>query len=65
MTGLASNGTPTPPRSSYVIVGYFDAIAVNQILVDFSRDIWSYISLGYFKQRIAKGKLAPPPCRIK
>src|SRR3954463_2756900 len=31
----------------------FDAIArANTILVDWSRDIWGYISLGYFKQRL-------------
>jgi adenylosuccinate lyase len=30
----------------------FDAIArVNTILIDFSRDVWGYVSLGYFKQR--------------
>ncbi len=26
----------------------------NTILIDFSRDIWAYISLGYFKQKVAK-----------
>lgn len=26
----------------------------NTILIDFSRDIWGYISLGYFKQRVTK-----------
>ncbi|GIR83087.1 MAG: hypothetical protein CM15mP84_08350 [Cellvibrionales bacterium] len=37
---------------------YFDAIArLNQILVDFARDIWSYISLGYFKQRMVDGEV--------
>jgi len=31
----------------------FDAIArVNTILIDFDRDIWGYISLGYFRQKI-------------
>ena len=37
---------------------YFNAIArTNQILVDFSRDAWSYISLGYFKQRVVEGEV--------
>jgi adenylosuccinate lyase len=37
---------------------YFDAVSrMNQILVDFSRDVWSYISLGYFKQRIVEGEV--------
>lgn len=29
----------------------------NTILIDFSRDIWSYISLGYFKQKVAKNEV--------
>jgi adenylosuccinate lyase len=29
----------------------------NTVLLDFSRDIWSYISLGYFRQRVAKDEV--------
>jgi len=29
----------------------------NTILIDFSRDIWAYISLGYFKQTLAKNEV--------
>lgn len=29
----------------------------NTILLDFSRDMWAYISLGYFKQRNVKGEI--------
>ena len=29
----------------------------NTILIDFSRDVWAYISLGYFKQRVAKDEV--------
>ena len=29
----------------------------NTILIDFSRDVWGYISLGYFKQRVAKNEV--------
>lgn len=29
----------------------------NTILIDFSRDIWAYISLGYFKQNVAKNEV--------
>ncbi|MBO9514389.1 MAG: adenylosuccinate lyase [Variovorax sp.] len=37
---------------------FFDAVArLNTILVDFSRDVWGYISLGYFKQRLKKGEI--------
>ncbi|MBW8078415.1 MAG: adenylosuccinate lyase [Gallionella sp.] len=36
----------------------FDAYArINTILVDLNRDIWSYISLGYFKQKVVKGEV--------
>ena len=36
----------------------FDAVArANTILVDFSRDVWGYVSLGYFKQRLKKGEI--------
>jgi adenylosuccinate lyase len=40
------------------IAELFDAIArFNTILLDFSRDIWSYISIGYFKQRTIAGEV--------
>ena len=33
----------------------FDAVTrSNTILIDWSRDVWSYISLGYFKQRLER-----------
>ncbi|TWO66636.1 adenylosuccinate lyase [Caenimonas sedimenti] len=36
----------------------FDAVArCNTILIDFSRDAWGYISLGYFKQRLRDGEI--------
>ena len=36
----------------------FDAVArVNTILIDFARDVWGYISLGYFKQRLKAGEV--------
>ncbi len=36
----------------------FDAIArTNTILIDLDRDIWGYISLGYFKQRVKAGEI--------
>ena len=40
------------------IAELFDAIKrINVILIDFSRDIWSYISLGYFKQKVIEGEV--------
>jgi adenylosuccinate lyase len=36
----------------------FDAVArLNTILVDFARDVWGYVGLGYFKQRLKKGEI--------
>ncbi|QPT40616.1 Adenylosuccinate lyase [Oligella ureolytica] len=36
----------------------FDAIArANTILLDFNRDIWAYIALGFFKQRLKEGEV--------
>jgi adenylosuccinate lyase len=36
----------------------FDAIArTNTILIDLSRDIWAYVSLGYFKQSLKAGEI--------
>jgi adenylosuccinate lyase len=40
------------------IAEMFDAIArANTILIDLNRDIWGYISLGYFKQRTKEGEI--------
>ena len=36
----------------------FDAVArTNTILIDFSRDVWGYVSLGYFKQKLKAGEI--------
>ena len=32
-------------------------VRYNTILIDLCRDIWAYISLGYFKQRVAEGEV--------
>lgn len=40
------------------MAAYFDAIArFNTIVLDLSRDIWGYISLGYFKQKLREGEV--------
>jgi adenylosuccinate lyase len=37
---------------------YFDALArVNTILIDFNRDLWGYVSLGYFRQKLKAGEI--------
>jgi adenylosuccinate lyase len=36
----------------------YDAVArTNTILIDWSRDVWGYVSLGYFKQRLKTGEI--------
>ncbi|MGI9133534.1 MAG: adenylosuccinate lyase [Rhodoferax sp.] len=36
----------------------FDAVArTNTILIDWSRDVWGYVSLGYFKQKLEDGEV--------
>ena len=36
----------------------FDAVArTNTILIDWARDVWGYVSLGYFKQRLREGEV--------
>jgi len=36
----------------------YDAMArINTILIDLNRDIWGYISLGYFKQKVVAGEV--------
>ncbi len=56
--GIEWNPYTTQIEPHDYMAEYFDAIArLNQILVDFARDIWSYISLGYFKQRMVDGEV--------
>ena len=40
------------------LAAHFDAIKrINNILIDFCRDIWTYISMDYFKQKIKEGEV--------
>ena len=40
------------------IAELFDAVAhANTIGIDWARDVWGYVSLGYFKQRVKKGEV--------
>ena len=37
---------------------FFQAVSrINTILIDFNRDVWGYISLGYFKQKVEAGEV--------
>ena len=40
------------------IAAYCDALArLDTILIDFSRDVWGYVSIGYFRQRVIAGEV--------
>lgn len=56
--GLEWNPYTTQIEPHDYIAELFDAIArFNTILIDFDRDVWGYISLGYFKQRTVEGEV--------
>jgi adenylosuccinate lyase len=56
--GLQWNSYTTQIEPHDYIAEIFDGIArFNTILIDFDRDVWSYISLGYFKQRTVAGEV--------
>lgn len=41
-----------------LLAAHFDAIKrINTILIDFCRDVWTYISMDYFKQKIKAGEI--------
>ncbi len=56
--GLRQNRLTTQIESHDGIAELFDAIQRwNSILLDFDRDVWMYVSMGYFKQRTIKGEI--------
>ncbi len=56
--GLAWNPYTTQIEPHDYMAEYFHSlIRINTILIDFARDIWSYISLGYFKQKVVAGEV--------
>ena len=56
--GLAWNPYTTQIEPHDYIAELFDALArFNTILIDFNRDVWGYISLGYFKQKTIAGEV--------
>lgn len=54
-----SRSHPTTQIEHYDnLAAMFDALKrINTILIDFSRDVWQYISMGYFKQKIKAGEV--------
>ena len=56
--GLTFNPYSTQIEPHDYMAELFDAAArANTILIDWSRDVWGYISLGYFKQRTVEGEI--------
>ncbi len=56
--GLDWNPYTTQIEPHDYIAELFDAMArFNTILIDFSRDVWGYISIGYFKQKTIAGEV--------
>jgi len=56
--GLTFNPYTTQIEPHDYIAELFDAVArFNTILIDFDRDIWAYISNGYFKQKTIAGEV--------
>ncbi len=55
--GLTWNPFTTQIEPHDYIAEFFQALSrFNTILLDLDRDIWAYISIGYFKQRIVEGE---------
>ena len=60
---LGELGLKQNPRTIQIephdwMAALFDAIArANTILIDLNRDIWGYVALGYFKQRLKEGEV--------
>ncbi|AKX44574.1 adenylosuccinate lyase [Thiopseudomonas alkaliphila] len=56
--GLSWNPYTTQIEPHDYIAELFDAVArFNTILIDLDRDIWGYISIGYFKQKTVAGEI--------
>ena len=56
--GLTFNPYTTQIEPHDCIAEYFDALKrFNTILMDLNRDLWSYISLDYFKQKTVAGEV--------
>jgi adenylosuccinate lyase len=57
-TGLERQKVTTQIEHYDDMAAFFDGMRrINTILIDLSRDIWTYISMGYFGQKIKKGEV--------
>ena len=56
--GLDWNPYTTQIEPHDYVAEFFDAVArFNTIIIDFCRDVWGYISVGYFKQKTVAGEI--------
>lgn len=56
--GLTFNPYTTQIEPHDYIAELFDAVRrFNTVLIDYNRDVWQYISLGYFKQKLKDGEV--------
>ena len=56
--GLTRLQTTTQIEHYDFMAAYFDALKrINTILIDLARDVWQYVSMEYFKQKIKAGEV--------
>ena len=56
--GLSFNPYTTQIEPHDYMAELFDTLArINTLLVDFSRDVWGYVALGYFRQKAIAGEV--------
>lgn len=56
--GLVYNPYTTQIEPHDTMAEMYDALArINTILMDLNRDVWGYISMGYFKQKVKEGEV--------
>jgi adenylosuccinate lyase len=56
--GLVYNPYTTQIEPHDTMAELYDALArINTILIDLNRDVWGYISMGYFKQKVKAGEI--------
>ena len=56
--GLEFNAYTTQIEPHDGMAALFDALArINTIVIDLDRDLWGYVSLGYFRQRLNQGEV--------
>jgi adenylosuccinate lyase len=56
--GLEFNAYTTQIEPHDGLAALFDALArINTIIIDLDRDVWGYVSLGYFRQKVKEGEV--------